>query len=240
MTSATGSTRLPESPLLEARRITRRYGRAAVLAGVDLSLAAGECLLLAGANGTGKSTLLRILAGLARPDTGQVLLGGRPVAEGRGRLGYLAHDTFLYDDLTVAENLAFAMKLQGCEVPGGLERVLARAELLPHRDRLVRHLSRGLAQRTALARALLHAPALVLLDEPYTGLDAASSAGLTALLCEMRAEGVALILVGHRAEEGWEAVTRVAVLARGGWAHAGPRPATVPEFEARYREALHG
>jgi heme exporter protein A len=231
---------LADAPLLEARRITRRYGRTAVLAEVDLSLAAGECLLVAGPNGTGKSTLLRILAGLARPDAGSVTVGGRPVAEVRGRLGYLAHDTFLYDDLTVAENLTFAMRLQGCEVPGGLDRVLARAELLPHRDRLVRHLSRGLAQRTALARALLHGPALVLLDEPYTGLDAASSGALTAFLGGLRAEGVALILVGHRAEEGWEAVTRVAVLARGGWAHAGPRPATVPEFEARYREVVRG
>jgi heme ABC exporter ATP-binding subunit CcmA len=230
----------PEPALLEARKLTRRYGRVAVLSGVELSLAPGECLLLLGPNGAGKSTLLRILAGLARPDAGKVLVAGVAVPEARGRVGYLAHDTLLYDDLTVAENLAFAARLQGCDVGPTLERALAAADLGAHRHRLVRHLSRGLAQRTALARALLHDPALLLLDEPFTGLDAASSRALTAHLVAARAAGAAIVLVGHRAEEGWDAVTRVAVLAGGGWRHQGARPATVAELEARYREALDG
>ncbi len=231
---------MPEAALLEARGVTRRYGRTAVLAGLDLSLLPGECLLLLGPNGAGKSTLLRTLAGLARPDRGSVLVEGRPVAEQRGAIGYLAHDTMLYDDLTVAENLAFTARLVGCDVATTVPMLLEQARLAEHRDRLVRHLSRGLAQRAALARSLMHAPRLLLLDEPYTGLDAPSAAALTALLLAERVRGTAVVLVGHRVEEGWEAVTRVAVLARGGWVYAGPRPADPAALEARYREALNG
>ena len=231
---------MPEAALLEVRGLTRRYGRTAVLSGVELSLAAGECLLVLGPNGAGKSTLLRTLAGLARPDRGTVLIEGRPVAEQRGAVGYLAHDTMLYDDLTVAENLAFTARLVGCDVARTVPLLLGQARLADHRDRPVRYLSRGLAQRAALARSLMHAPRLLLLDEPFTGLDAPSAAALTAMLLAERARGAAIILVGHRAEEGWEAVTRVAVLARGGWAYEAPRPADLPSLEARYREALGG
>ena len=229
-----------DGALLEARGLVRRFGRTSVLAGLDLTLSGGECLLLLGPNGVGKSTLLRTLAGLARPESGEVTVAGEGVAEARSRIGYLAHDTLLYDDLTVAENLTFAARLQG-RIPADVVPAAIEAAMLgEHRHRLVRHLSRGLAQRTALARALLHTPPLLLLDEPFTGLDATSSAQLTTFLVDYVAGGCAIVLVGHRPDEGWEAVTRVAVLARGRWAFDAPRPATPAEMATRYREALDG
>lgn len=231
---------LVDGALLEARGLVRRYGRTTVLAGLDLSVAAGECLLLLGTNGVGKSTLLRILAGLARPEGGRVAIGGVPVAEARHRIGHLAHDTLLYDDLTVTENLAFAAALQGRAHGDVVPAAIEAAMLGDHRHRLVRHLSRGLAQRTALARAMLHNPAVLLLDEPFTGLDARSAADLTAHLVDHRARGGATVLVGHRPDEGWEGVTRVAVLARGRWAFDAPRPASPAEMALRYREVLDG
>ncbi|HVX87867.1 MAG TPA: heme ABC exporter ATP-binding protein CcmA [Gemmatimonadales bacterium] len=226
-------------PLLAARGITRRYGRTVVLGGVDLTLAGGEVLLLLGPNGAGKSTLLRILAGLARPDRGAVLVGGVPVAEARRRVGFLAHDTMLYDDLTVAENLAFAAELTGVSSTQAAY-AAESAGLVPKLGTLVRHLSRGQVQRAALARALIHGPDLLLLDEPYTGLDAPNTARLTELLRARQAAGAGVVLVGHRPDEGWEVVTRVAMLSGGAWAFDIPRPATPAEVQTRFREVLGG
>lgn len=230
----------PEAPLLEARGVVHRYGRVTVLAGLDLSLRAGEVLLLLGANGAGKSTFLRALAGLARPDAGTVRVDGRPVTDARGRIGYLAHDTLLYDDLTLAENLAFTARLHGGISPADVAAAIERLGLGAQRDRLVRHLSRGQRQRAALARALLHRPAVLLFDEPYTGLDAESVAGLTALLRDGAEAGCAAVIVGHHPDEGWEVVTRVGVLARGRWAHEGPRPGSPHDARRLYQEALRG
>ena len=219
--------------------MVRRYGRTTILAGLDLTLQGGEVLLLLGPNGAGKSTLLRILAGLARPDRGTVHVAGRPVAEARRQVGFLAHDSLLYADLTVAENLAFAARLAGV---GGeaVEAAIAQAGLEGRRDTLVRHLSRGQSQRAALMRSILHRPGLLLLDEPYTGLDAPNAARLTALLRAHRDAGGAAVLVGHRPDEGWEAVTRVTMLSGGGWAFDGPRPASPEQALARFREVLDG
>ena len=230
----------PEAPLLEARGLAHRFGRTAVLAGVDLTLRAGEVLLILGANGAGKSTLLRALAGLARPDAGTVRVGGVAVREARARIGYLAHDTLLYDDLTVHENLVFTARLHGGIDDAELEGAIERVGLVVQRDRLVRHLSRGQRQRAALARALLHRPDLLLFDEPYTGLDAESVAALTATLRAGAAEGRTVVIVGHHPEEGWEAVTRLGVLARGRWAHEGARPPAPGDARRIYLEALRG
>lgn len=230
----------PETALLDARGLRRRYGAAQVLAGVDLTLAPGEVLLLLGANGAGKSTLLRILAGLARPDSGTVRLGGLPVAECRGRVGFLAHETLLYDDLTVRENLDFSASLHPGVGRAAVDRGLERAGIAALAPRRVRELSRGQQQKAALTRALLHDPSLLLLDEPYTGLDTGSATALTARLREESTAGKGVILVGHQPEEGWEAVTRVGILARGGWAYEGPRPTTAQETRRLVQERIDG
>jgi len=230
----------PDAPLLEARGLTHRFGRTTVLAGVDLTLRAGEVLLILGANGAGKSTLLRALAGLSRPDAGSVRVGGAAVTEARARIGYLAHDTLLYDDLTVAENLAFTARLHGGIGAAAIAGAIDRVALGTQRDRLVLHLSRGQRQRAALARALLHRPDLLLFDEPFTGLDAENVGGLTLRLQEAAAEGRGVVLVGHHPEEGWEAVTRLGVLARGRWVHEAPRPAAPGDARSVYQEALRG
>ena len=119
----------PEAPLLEVRGLVRRYGRTTVLDGIDLTLGAGEALLVLGPNGAGKSTLLRTLAGLARPDRGTVRLAGAGVTESRRRVGYLAHDSLLYDELTVEENLRFAARLQGPVDDAAIGRALEVGEL---------------------------------------------------------------------------------------------------------------
>ena len=228
-----------EPPLLDARGLVRRYGRATVLAGLDLTVTAGEVVLLLGPNGAGKSTLLRILAGLARPDRGVVRVGGLPVAEARHRVGFLAHDSLLYDDLTVAENLAFAARLAGLSSTHA-EFAAEAAGLVPQLGTLVRHLSRGQTQRAAVARSLIHGPDLLLLDEPYTGLDAPNTVRLTDLLRARRGAGCGVVFVGHRPDEGWEVVTRVAMLAGGRWAFDIPRPSAPAEVQARFREVLGG
>jgi heme ABC exporter ATP-binding subunit CcmA len=220
----------PEAPLLRARGLVRRFARTTVLAGVDLDLSGGEVLLLQGANGTGKSTLLRLLAGLGRPDAGNVELFGAPVRDRLGQVGFLSHDASLYADLTVLENLRFTAQLHGCVTEDHIEAGLVQASLTAQRDRLVRELSRGQLQRAALLRAVLHGPDLLLLDEPYTGLDRASSAMLTAFLSTSSAEGRGIIMVGHDPTEGWEAVTRVARLDGGRWMADRPRPATPAEL----------
>jgi ABC-type multidrug transport system ATPase subunit len=161
------------------------------------------------------------------------------VTTARQQIGFLAHDSLLYDDLTVAENLDFAARLAGCGAES-VEAALVQSGLGARRDTLVRHLSRGQAQRAALMRSLLHLPAVLLLDEPYTGLDTPNSTRLTELLRTRRDAGCGVVLVGHRPDEGWDVVTRVAMLGGGRWAFDIPRPASPAEVQTKFREVLDG
>ncbi|HKC49879.1 MAG TPA: ABC transporter ATP-binding protein [Myxococcota bacterium] len=188
---------------LEAVGVAKDYGPVRALDGIDLELAAGTIALLRGPNGAGKSTLLRVLGALTRPTQGSVRLLSRDPfssrdAAVRARLGFLGQDAALYGELTVAENLRFAARLRGAD-EGELLRVSELWALGPVLDRRARTLSQGFRRRVGLARALLGEPALLLLDEPWNGLDAASAERLSRLLDELRARGVAVLVASHAA-----------------------------------------
>jgi ABC-type multidrug transport system ATPase subunit len=220
--------------LLEARGLQRSFGRVRILHGLDLSLRPGEALAIIGPNGAGKTTLLRLLAGLLRPSAGEIRISGQ-----RRSLGILLHQSLLYDDLTLLENLTFAARLYGLERPGAVAAAALEAAGLGDRaGDLPRRLSRGLLQRAALARAMLHSPRLLLLDEPFTGLDAAAAAGLRADLQRRLGQGLGLVIVTHHLAEVWELASRVAVLVGGRWAAEEPRTGTLEAFLPRYRELI--
>lgn len=238
---------LPSDPggaaLLRAVGIHRAFGAARVLRGVDLTLAPGQAMAVAGPNGAGKTTLLRILAGLMRPTAGAVEVLGKPLSRGntaaRRAIGLLSHQSLLYDDLTVRENLMLAARLYDLPQPRDVvDAALGEAGITERADESPRRLSRGLLQRVAIARALLHRPRILLLDEPFTALDAAAAARLRATLRQQLADGLGLVIVTHHLAEVWELVTHVAVMIGGRWAIDEPRTTPLDSFLPRYVEAV--
>jgi heme ABC exporter ATP-binding subunit CcmA len=224
-----------------ARGATKRFAGAAALDGLDLDLAAGASLAVVGPNGAGKSTLLRLLAGLARPSAGRIEIDGRPPTHriARAALGYLGHSTLLSPGLTVRENLVFAARLYGVAAPR--ERAaeqLASEGLLALAERRAGALSRGQAQRVAIARALIHAPALVLLDEPFTGLDRGAAQRLAARLAELRARGHTSVLVTHGLEHVRELADEALVLCAGRATWRGRVDASSDALERAFADAL--
>ena len=194
---------MADEPLLEAQGLERRYGERAALAGVSFSLDAGQTLGLFGPNGAGKTTLLRILATLLRPHGGKVkVLGAALPGESwkvRGRVGYIGHDPLLYRELSGRENLVFQARLHRVAEPRVDELIAAVGMQRRARDP-VRELSRGMVQRLSAARALLHDPPLLLLDEPYSGLDPAARAPLDPLIG--KPSGRTRVLVSHDIDAG--------------------------------------
>jgi ABC-type multidrug transport system ATPase subunit len=227
--------------VIEARGLTRAWGAVRALRGVDLVLHEAEALLLLGPNGAGKTTLLRCLAGLIRPNAGTVRVLGRVLdphdPDSRRPIGLLSHQSLLYDDLTVLENLVLAADLYGLpRAREAAERALEAQGLLDRRHDRPRNLSRGLLQRAAIARALIHDPALLLLDEPFTGLDAVAADRLREQLAAQHRAGRTLVIVTHQAAEAWDLATRVGVLVRGAWSHEGARVGDLAQFHRRYQE----
>jgi len=212
-----------EAPVLQARGLVRDYGPLRAVDGIDLTLGAGEFLTVFGPNGAGKSSLLGMLSGGLRPTAGEVRVRGEPLDHGaldwRHRIGVLSHQGFLYAHLTVEENLRFYGAL--FSLPDLRRRIPERLEAvgLAARGRtLVRELSHGMRQRLSLARTLLHDPDVILLDEPYTGLDPSASALLRSVLEQLRDGSRTVVMVTHNLHEGLEMATRVAIQVAGRFA----------------------
>jgi heme ABC exporter ATP-binding subunit CcmA len=226
---------------IAARGVTKRFAGAAALEGIDFDLAAGASLAVVGPNGAGKSTLLRLLAGLARPSAGTIAIEGRPPTHrsARAALGYLGHATLLSPSLTVRENLVFAARLYGIAGPRErAEQQLAGEGLAAIADRRAAALSRGQAQRVAIARALIHAPALVLLDEPFTGLDRGAAQRLAARLLELRTRGHTSVLVTHGLDHVRELADEALVLSAGRCAWRGRVDGQAGDLERALADAL--
>lgn len=179
--------------------IEKRFGGLYALRRVILQISAGECVALVGRNGSGKTTLLRIAARLASPSSGKVsFTTNSENADGEVRIGFVAHATMVYDELSAEENLVLFARLQGTSTPEKrAESLLAEVGLLERRSSLVRTFSRGMRQRISIARALIHEPSILLLDEPATGLDPQSVVWLAGTLRRLRDAGCTMVMSLH-------------------------------------------
>ena len=215
------STQRPAASLaVSVSGVTKAFGRTSALRGVDLDLPWGRCLVLLGPNGAGKTTLLRVLATLVQPDAGTVLVGGYDrrlhSAQIRASVGFLGHATFLYRDLTSRENLRFYAHLY--QVPNAERRITQLLEELGATswgNRRVSTLSNGMQKRVALARALLHQPRLLVLDEPEAGVDEQGRALLFGLVRTATERGASVVMTTHSPEWGLPLADQVAVLTEG-------------------------
>jgi heme exporter protein A len=240
MTTATSPA---SEPVVEVLDLARSFGVRKAVAGVSFSLAPGACLALFGPNGAGKTTLLRVLAGLLKPSAGSAKVSGVSLPAGaqvRSRVGLVSHNTMLYEALSARENVSFAAQLYSVDdVDRQVEDSLRRMSMLERADAPVRSLSRGMQQRVSIARAMVHAPRLVLADEPYNGLDESGARALTALFQDLRSSGTSIIIVTHNLAEGLVLATHAAVMQRGRFIRYDQQSAIDPSSYARiYREAL--
>ena len=207
-------------PAVFASGVTKTFGPNMALRNVDVELAWGQSLALLGHNGAGKSTLLRILATLTQPDAGTVHVAGydgrqRP-AQVRAAIGFLGHQTFLYKELSPRENLRFYAQLyRVSDGEGRITRLLEEVGATQWQDRRVGALSNGMQKRVALARALLHRPRLLVLDEPETGLDQQGQALLAHVIGEAVGSGASVVMTTHNAEWGLRVAQQAAVLKEG-------------------------
>lgn len=206
--------------MIQLSGVVKNYGMNPVLRGITLNVDAGEFVTLVGPNGAGKSTLMRILATLLKPTSGEVSIGGWPLpqysARIRRHIGLVSHQTLLYDDLTAAENLEFYARLyQLNNASDRVNRALKQVGLAARQRDPVRTFSRGMVQRLTIARATLHEPDVLLLDEPYTGLDQDASHLLDDLLRRESENGRTILMITHDLVHGLDLCQRLAILDRG-------------------------
>lgn len=228
--------------MIETRGLVKSFGLKPVLRGLDFSCSPGEFVALVGPNGAGKTTFLRILATLASPTAGELRIAGLPLPAAaeqvRRRLGVLAHQPLLYADLTAAENLRFFGGMYSVpNLEARAEKLLELVGLWSVRNELVRAFSRGMQQRLAIARSVLHRPAVLLFDEPHTGLDQEAADMLDELMLEVASEGRTVVMTTHDLGRAHRLSSRVDVLSRGlVRASVATHQVTEQELVARYRE----
>lgn len=206
--------------MISVKKLKKSFGPVGVLRGLELDAPAGQSLVLLGPNGAGKTTLLRILATLTRPDSGEVTVHGIDIAKHgefvRQNIGVVMHSPMLYGDLTVLENMNFfAQMFRIPEPTQRIQELLERVEMDRQAESRLRHLSHGQQKRVALARALIHSPRTLLLDEPESGLDQRAVEVLVGVINEFRSPGRSVILTTHQLDLGLKVADSVAVLERG-------------------------
>lgn len=231
--------------MIEVRKLVKTFGYKPVLRGIDFHVEQGEFVALVGPNGAGKTTFLRILASLSRSNMGEVRVAGyRLPAQAsavRRRLGVLSHQPLLYGDLTAEENLRFYGRMYGLrDMNQRVEDILHLVGLRARRRDLVRGFSRGMQQRLAIGRAILHEPEILLFDEPHTGLDQDAAEMLDELLREVAARGRTVVMTSHDLQRAGDLATRIDILSKGKIAVSLQRdeidPSSLPSI---YRSVTH-
>lgn len=215
---------MPQTLALDSKEIEKKFGYSHAVRNVSLQVRRGEFVVLFGSNGAGKTTFLKIAAMLMRPTRGSLAIEGFDVEkrpeDARRNIGFLSHNTFVYRDLSPLENLKFFCRLYGVsDSEDRLLGILDRVDLKRRARDPVRAFSRGMQQRVGIARTLLHGPSLILLDEPYTGLDARAAQTLNGFLDEAHAAGKTVILTSHDLSQGLRAATRAVILDKGSIVH---------------------
>ncbi|NWG06686.1 MAG: heme ABC exporter ATP-binding protein CcmA [Chloroflexi bacterium] len=232
--------------MIAVKKLVKRFGLKTVLRGVDFEVQPGEFVALLGPNGAGKTTFLRILASLSRPSLGEVKVAGfrlpNEAAAVRARLGVVSHLPLLYGDLTAEENLRFYARMYNItKMEPRITEVLEMVGLENRRHDLVRTFSRGMQQRLAIGRAVLHDPDVMLFDEPYTGLDQDASSMLDDVLKTVAAKGRTVVMTSHDLARAEELATRFDILSRGMiTASASPTDLRRGNLLTFYKEALAG
>lgn len=230
--------------MIDVQGLAKYFGRFSALRDLHLHVPEGQFLALFGRNGAGKTTFLRILAGLSRASSGTVVVeGSKPGSQrARGVTGYLSHNTALYLDLTALENLRFYARLHDLDVADAdLEGQIARVGLAGRGHEPVRNYSRGMQQRLAIARAFLHDPAILLLDEPFTGLDQEGTVFLREYLSESRARGKTCLMAIHDEPLGYALADRLVVIEKGVAAlDCSPQSVSLEDFQRQYHALTEG
>lgn len=231
-------------PIFRLDNVKKRYGHTEALKGVSFELAEGDFLSVFGPNGAGKSTLLKILSTLTKPSEGDIFFKGEPVKnmkdDFRRHFGVISHQPYLYENLSALENLLFYGRLYGVkDVAVRADFILKKVELLSRKHDKVRTYSRGMLQRLSIARALMHEPDIILLDEPYTGLDQHASMVLSGILKEQFSLKKTIVMVTHNLSQGYELSSRVVVV-KGGRFTLDKKKEEIPEndFEEIYMQAV--